>query len=512
MEEMSVGMPVSTGVSAASPTHGPAPRDLRQWIARVEAIGQLQRITEEVDWDEEMGAITYMAHQEIGAPVLLFEKIRGCPPGFRALWNLLGSSVDRFAISIGEPTGLSVMELIQRAKTKFTRSIPPVMGDGQDAPVNAHHMVGDEVDVTIYPAARHWAGDGGRYIGTADAVLTRDPDGGWLNVGCYRQMVHDRNHVGLYLSPGKDARLHIERYWSRNEPCELVAVWGVDPAMFIAASQTFPKTVSELDFIGGILGGPVELVKGQVGSVPYPAHAEIVMEGIVYPNAMKLEGPFGEFTGYYGRPEDLAFLVEVKAVHYRDKPILTHALMADYPANECSLLYSIARSARIWNDLDKLGVPGIRGVYCHPAAAGGFAMTVVSLEQRYAGHAPQALALTAQVPGGAYFSKWIIAVDEDVDPSNINQVLWAMATRCNPVEDIDILRQTWSTWLDPTQNPPEERPYGSKALINACMEHRYIKQFSKRTKIRRSVYESVAARWQRLGFSGTPPKLWALED
>jgi len=89
-------------------------------------------------------------------------------------------------------------------------------------------------------------------------------------------------------------------------------------------------------------------------------------------------------------------------------------------------------------------------------------MTGVSLEQRYAGHAPQVLALAAQCPGGAYYSKWIIGVDEDVDPSDINQVLWAMATRCNPVEDIDILRQTWSTWLDPTQNPPEERPYGSK--------------------------------------------------
>jgi 4-hydroxy-3-polyprenylbenzoate decarboxylase len=373
-------------------------------------------------------------------------------------------------------------------------------------------MIGDEVDVTIFPAARHWPGDGGPYIGTADAVITRDPDAGWLNVGCYRQMVHDRNHVGLYLSPGKDARLHIERYWSRNEPCEVVAVWGVDPAMFIAASQTFPKTVSELDFIGGIIGRPVELVKGQVGSLPYPARAEIVMEGIIHPNAMKLEGPFGEFTGYYGRPEDLAFLVEVKAIHYRENPILTHALMADYPANECSLLYSIARSARIWNDLDKLGVPGIKGVYCHPAAAGGFAMTVVSLEQRYAGHAPQTLALAAQVPGGAYFSKWIIAVDDDVDPSNVNQVLWAMATRCHPAEDIDILRQTWSTWLDPTQNPPEERPYGSKALVNACMEHRYLKSFSKRTKIRRAVYEEVAAKWQTLGLAGTPPKLWALEE
>jgi 4-hydroxy-3-polyprenylbenzoate decarboxylase len=489
-----------------------APHDLREWIIRVEAIGQLKRITAEVDRDEEMGAITYMAHQSLGAPALLFERIRECPPGFGALWNLIGSSPDRFAIAVGEPTGLGVMELIERCRTKLGRGLPPVMVDGSGAPVNAHHQYGGDVDVTVFPAARHWAGDGGRYIGTADAIITRHPDEGWLNVGCYRQMVQDRNHVGLYLSPGKDARLHIERYWSRNEPCEVVAVWGVDPAMFVAASLGFSKTLSELEFIGGIKGVPVELVKGQAGSVPYPAHAEIVVEGVIQPNAMKLEGPFGEFTGYYGRPEDLAFLMEVKAVHHRADPILTHALMADYPANETSLLYSIARAAKIWNDLDKLGVPGIRGVYCHPAAAGGWGLTVVSLEQRYAGHAPQALALAAQVPGGAYYAKWIIAVDEDVDPSNMNQVLWAMATRCNPVEDIDILRQTWSTWLDPTQNPPEERPYGSKALINACMEHRYIKQFSKRTKVRRSVYESVARRWAELGFTTTPPKLWALDD
>jgi 4-hydroxy-3-polyprenylbenzoate decarboxylase len=489
-----------------------APRDLREWIERLEAIGQIQRIREEIDPDEEMGAITYLAHQEINAPALLFEKLKGCAPGFQALWNPLGSSVDRFAMSIGEPTGLSVMDLIQRCKTKFGRALAPAMVDAKSAPVNQNHMTGSAIDLGVFPAGKHWPGDGGKYIGTCDAIFTRDPDAGWINVGTYRQMVQGKNEVGLFLSPGKDARLHIERYWSRNQPCEVVAVWGVEPAMFICGSQTFPKSVSELDFIGGVLDRPVELVAGQAGSLPYPARAEIVMEGVIPPNSLKLEGPFGEFTGYYGNPEAPAFLVQCKAVHYRDKPILTHALMADYPACESSLLYSIARSARIWNDLDKLGVPGIKGVYCHPAAAAGAAMTVVSIEQRYAGHAAQTLALAAQCPGGAFFSKWIIVVDDDVDPSNTSQVIWAMSTRCAPSKDIDILRQTWSTSLDPTQNPPAERPYGSKALINACMEHRYIKSFSRRTKLRRAMYESVSGKWQRLGFKDAPPKLWALED
>jgi len=510
MEQTSPSAP-STRPSAP-PGTATAPRDLREWIERVERIGQLKRITEEVSRNEEMGAITYMAHQELNAPALLFERIKESPKGYRALWNPLGSSIDRFAISIGEPTGLGVMQVIERCKSRLERPIAPVLVDALSAPVNENHLRDDKVDIRPFPAARHWAGDGGEYIGTCDAVITRDPDGGWLNVGTYRQMVQDKDKVGLYLSPGKDARLHIERYWSRQQPCEVIACWGIDPALFIAASQTFPKTVSELDYVGGMLGRPVELVKGEATSLLYPARAEIVVEGVIAPGAQKLEGPFGEFTGYYGRPEDYAFLMDIKAVHHRDEPILTHALMADYPANECALLYSIARSARIWNDLDRIGIPGIRGVYAHPAAAGGFGMTIVSLEQRYPGHAPQALALAAQTPGGAYYAKWIVAVDHDVDPSNTNQVLWAMSTRCNPIEDIDILRQTWSTWLDPTQNPPEERPYGSKALINACMEHRYIKQFSKRTKVRRSVYEAVVARWHRLGFGGDPPALPALEE
>src|SRR5581483_2995929 len=141
----------------------------------------------------------------------------------------------------------------------------------------------------------------------------------------------------------------------------------------------------------------------------------------------------------------------------------------------------------------------------HPAGAGGFGMTVLALEQRYAGHAAQALALAAQVPGGAYYTKWIIAVDEDIDPTDMDQVIWAMSSRCNPIDDIDVLRNTWSTWLDPTQNPPEKRPYGSKALINACKEHRHLPVFSKRTALRKEMYDKVAGEWKKLGLPGEVP-------
>src|SRR3712207_5119718 len=123
----------------------------------------------------------------------------------------------------------------------------------------------------------------------------------------------------------------------------------------------------------------------------------------------------------------------------------------------------------------------------------------------------RSLALVGQVPGGAYYTKWIIAVDDDIDPTDTDQVLWAMGSRCNPIDDIDILRNTWSTWLDPTQNPPENRPYGSKALINACKQHRYLPIFSKRTTLTEEMYHNVAGRWQELGLPGEAPPVRAFE-
>jgi 4-hydroxy-3-polyprenylbenzoate decarboxylase len=280
----------------------------------------------------------------------------------------------------------------------------------------------------------------------------------------------------------------------------------------VIGSQTFPKNVSEYEFAGGVKGQPIPVVRGMTTDLLLPASAEFVIEGVIRPNSIQKEGPFGEFSGYYGRPEAGCPLVDVTAMHYRSEPILTNALMADYPSNEQSGFFSVIRSARIWDDLEKLGVPGIQGVYAHPAGAGGFGMTVISLEQRYAGHAAQSLALAAQVPGGAYYTKWIIAVDEDVDPTDINQVIWAMSSRCNPIDDIDILRNTWSTWLDPTQNPPEKRPYGSKALINACKEHRHLPVFSKRTALRKETYDQVSARWRELGLPGQVPGVRAFEQ
>src|SRR5438874_3580809 len=490
-------------------------QDLRDWLERVERMGELVRVKEPISCDEEMSAISYLVAKQNPSPAILFDSVKGyenSPYKTRLLSNILGPSLQRIAVTMEEPPDTPTVELIRRVKEKLKHRMPPRELPQAEADFYQNTLTGDRIDLTQLPIPKHWPLDGGRYAGTADAVITRDPDTGYLNVGTYRMMLQGKNEVGLYLSPGKDARLHITRSWQMGKPVEVAAAWGIDPLFMVIGSQTFAKNVSEYEFAGGVKGEPIPVVKGKTTNLLLPANAEFVIEGIIKPNSVKRERPFGEFPGYYGRPEAGCPLVEVTAVHYRDNPILTNALMADYPSCEQSGFFSIMRSARIWDDLDKLGVPGIAGVYAHPAGAGGFGMTVLSMEQRYAGHAAQALALAAQVPGGAYYTKWIIAVDEDVDPTDMDNVIWAMRSRCNPIDDIDILRNTWSSWLDPSQNPPEERPYGSKALINACREHRYLPMFSKRTALRREVYEKVAARWSSLGLPGQPPAVRAFES
>ncbi|MDO8595626.1 MAG: UbiD family decarboxylase [Sulfuricaulis sp.] len=479
-------------------------RDLRGWLRKIDAAGELKRIDATVDLKEELSAIAYMAAQREDAPALIFSRFTESVEG-QVLINLLGASTRRYALALGLDPDLPVSRLIVETRRIMGRRIAPMRVASQDAPVNEIVLTGDDIDLTRLPVPRFWPGDGGRYIGTGDVTFTRDPRTGRINAGVYRQMLHGPRRVGMYTSPGKHGGLDRDAWWASGKPCPVVVAYGIDPILFMVGAQAFGSQESELDVAGGLLGEPVQLTDGAVVDVPIPAHAEIVIEGLIHPGQLEPEGPLGEFTGYYGNARGPQPVIEVKALHMRRKPILTATLMARYPACEIGAYYAIMRSARIWDNLESLGVPGIRGAYAHPAAASGWGMTVVSLKQQYPGHVAQVLALAAQCPAAAYYSKWIIAVDEDVDPTNLNDVLWALSTRCNPADNIDILRNTWSTGLDPSQGPSEIRPYGSKALIDACKPHRYLKEFPQSTLLRQSVYERVRGRWSELGFSGAAP-------
>jgi 4-hydroxy-3-polyprenylbenzoate decarboxylase len=517
MAEMSVAVGVRAdnkdqAVEKAAPARsvrGANSSDLDVWLEKVEALGELKRITAEIDPDLEASTLTYLVALE-KSPALLFENIKG-HPGHKALYNMIGCNLSRFCLMIGEKPVDHPLQAVQMLQQKLGRKMAPVEVPAERAISNQNIVTGDAIDIRMFPAQRMWPLDGGKYLGTADAVITKDPETGRVNVGTYRMMIKGPREIGLYTSPGKDATIDREKWWKMGKPMPVAACYGIDPLLFLVAATSLPKTECEYDYYSGIAGAPIEVFTGDVTGLPLPAGAEIILEGFLYPDETFAEGPFGEFTGYYGRPGGATPFMRVEKVRYRDNPTLTCALMADGPSNECGLFWAALRSAGIWGDLQKLGVPGVQGVWSIPEAA-GWGITVVSIKQMYAGHAAQVMALAAQCTAGAYFGKYVIVVDDDIDPSNVYQVLWAMATRSRPSQSIDILRETWSTYLDPSLNPPEIRPWGSKALINACMEYKHIKSFSRRTKLSKAAYENVSQRWQEFGFSGEAPAMSIFED
>jgi 4-hydroxy-3-polyprenylbenzoate decarboxylase len=482
---------------------------LDKWLEKVEALGELKRISAEVDPVLEAATLTYLVGSS-PSPALLFENVKG-HPGHRALYNMIGCNLSRFCLMIGEEPVDHPLKAVKILQQKISRKMAPVEVPAESAISSENVVAGEAIDITKFPAQLMWPLDGGRYLGTADAVITRDPESGRVNVGTYRMMIKGPREIGLYTSPGKDATIDREKWWKMGKPMPVAACYGIDPLLFLVAATSLPKTESEYEYYSGIAGAPIELFKGDVTGLPLPAQAEIILEGHLYPDETFAEGPFGEFTGYYGRPSGATPFMRVEKLRYRTSPTLTCALMADGAANEAGLFWAMLRSAGVWADLQRLGVPGIKGVWSIPEAA-GWGITVVSIQQQYAGHAPQVMALAAQCTAGAYFGKYIIVVDDDIDPTNVGQVLWAMATRSRPAQSIDILRETWSTYLDPSQNPPEIRPWGSKALINACMEYKYIKTFSKRTKLSKAAYEQVVKRWNEFGFKGKAPEISIFED
>ena len=329
--------------------------DLREWLARVEEIGDLTRV-DGADPELEIGGITDLYQWEMGNPALLFDNIKGYEPGFRIASNVF-TSLRRVAISLGLPIEYGPREFVQAWRTQLKDLEPRpavVVGSG---PVGENRMEGDDVDLMRFPAPLWHRGDGGRFLGTGNIVVMRDPDTGWVNCGTYRVQLHDAKTVGLYISPGKHGRLIRDKYWKRGEACPVAVSCGHDPLLLLLGGLEVDYGTNEYDVAGAIRGEPVELIEAPYTGLPVPATAEIVLEGEIPPNALRSEGPFGEWTGYYASGEKEEPIIEVHSVIYRDNPIVLGCLPGK-PPNDNTFFRSPLRAALIW---DELSAPASRG-------------------------------------------------------------------------------------------------------------------------------------------------------
>ena len=244
---------------------------------------------------------------------------------------------------------------------------------------------------------------------------------------------------------------------------------------------------------------PYPVNKGRVTGLPIPANAEIVLEGFVDPEKRKPEGPFGEWTGYYGSGLRDEPCMDVKAIYYRNKPIML-GCPPQRPPDEISRYRAILRSGLLRQALEKAGLSGIKAAWA--SEIGNTRMLLcIAIEQRYAGHAVQVGHVASQCHVGAYAGKYVVVVDDDIDVSNLEEVVWAMITRSDPATSIDIIHNAWSTPLDP-RIPPEKRAKGemtnSRAIIDACRPYEWRHQFPAVAESSPELQAQVLQKWGRL--------------
>ncbi|HET7596054.1 MAG TPA: UbiD family decarboxylase [Burkholderiales bacterium] len=300
------------------------PLDLRRWLDEARRFGEVRDVRG-ADWNLELGAISEVNVRKSHPPALLFDEIKGYPCGFRVLTCSTASPARLSSIlRLGVETSHHALVQQLRGKPKTWQQeaarYDPV--EAETGPIFENVQDEGEVDLEIFPSPLWHEKDGGRYIGTGCCVVTRDFDSDWVNVGTYRVMLHDRNHVGLDMVPGKHGAIQYDKYMKAGKPFPVAIVLGCDPLGYLISGIEVPFGMCEYDYIGAILGEPVAVVKGPLTGLGFPAASEIVLEGRAHPGDERTEGPFGEFHGYYPGKAHSAPVVTVERVYYRNDPIL----------------------------------------------------------------------------------------------------------------------------------------------------------------------------------------------
>lgn len=467
--------------------------DLRAWIEAVDGLGEIKRING-ADWDLEIGVLTELFAERLG-PALLFDEIPGYRKGERVLSNALVTP-RRFGLTMGVDKDAAPLELVRQLKNKLRALQPRKLLEVKDGPVLENVAEGEDVDLFRFPAPKWHEHDGGRYIGTGGVVILRDPDTGWVNAAPYRVQIHERNLAGIYMAPGNHGTVIRKKYWERGQKCPIVLVAGEHPLIWAAASMKLPPGESELEAAGGLAGESLRVLRTGSG-IPVPAEAEIVLDGEMPPLTERShpEAPFGEFTGYYTWTDEHGPVIEVKRVMWRNDPILLGAPPMRPPTGE--RLRDYLQTAQLWQRMEERETPGLAAVWIMPAGVSGF-LTIIAIKQQYEGHAKDVASVAIQVGG---LGRFVIVVDDDIDPTNEQEVLWALATRCEPQEAVEVVKNCRSTVLDPLipldKKSIAKEPAGSRGVLIACRPYSWRDRFPIVNRFSEEKRKAVLEKWSR---------------
>jgi 4-hydroxy-3-polyprenylbenzoate decarboxylase len=512
--------------------------DLRGWIKALDKAGELKHIHEPVDPILEIAEITDRV-SKLGGPALLFDSVKGYP-GSRVLMNQFGSerrmklalevdSLDDVAgrieslLQVKSPEGLlgklKMLPMLAEVGRFFPRTVA-----AKDAPCK-QVILRENFSVLDFPVIQCWPLDGGRFI-TLPCVITRDPKSGKRNVGMYRMQIYDGQTTGMHWQRQKVAAEHLrERLRStaaadasgderaarvrvmaetaggttaiavaagKDRRLEVAVVVGTDPATTFSAIVPAPPEVEEFVIAGFLRQMPVELVKCETVDLEVPANAEIVLEGYVALDELRMEGPFGDHTGFYTMAEEYP-VFHITCITHRKDPVYAATIVGKPPMEDAWMGKAVER---IFLPLMRLTIPEIVDVNL-PVEGVFHNLMIVSIRKSYAGQARKVMNGIWSL-GQAMFTKCIIVLDEDCDVQDLGEVTLRVANNIDPERDIQFTLGPIDS-LDHASRLPN---YGSKMGIDATRKWNaegFTRPWPQMIAMDTATRARVDAIWKKLG-------------
>ncbi|MFI5607737.1 non-oxidative hydroxyarylic acid decarboxylases subunit C [Amycolatopsis sp. NPDC051903] len=423
--------------------------DLRSFLTALDEQGQLLRVTEQVAPEPDLAAAAN-AVTKLGAaaPALYFDDIAGFTDARIAL-NVHGSWANH-ALALGLPAGTGVKDQVAEFIRRW-ESFPVPVERRADPPWAENVLQGDDVDLfSVLPLFRLNDGDGGFYLDKA-AVVSRDPEdpenSGKQNVGVYRLQVKGRAELGIQPVPVHDLALQLAKAERTGEDLPVAIALGNDPVIPIVAATPLAYDENEYELAGALRGAPCPVTAAPLTGLDVPWGAEVVLEGVIVGRRRELEGPFGEFTGHYSGGRSMP-VIRIDRISHRTHPVF-ESLYLGMPWTEIDYLMAANTCVPIHQQLkaDFPEVQAVNAMYTHGLLA------IVSTERRYGGFAKAVGMRAMTTPHGLGYVKTVILVDEDVDPFDLPQVMWAMSTKVNAAGDVLILPNLPVVALDPSAQP-----------------------------------------------------------
>jgi 4-hydroxy-3-polyprenylbenzoate decarboxylase len=421
-------------------------KDFQHFLQTLEAKGELKKVTHPISPSLEMTEIADRCMKMPGGgPAILFENPQGHE--IPVAINTMGSK-RRMAMALGVndvneiaeelsdmlqpdiPAGILEKIKAIRKFARFAKVPPKTVTSGICQEVILQN---EEVNLNRLPIMKCWPEDGGAFI-TLPLVFTHDPNTGKRNVGMYRMQVYDRNTTGMHWQMHKVGAEHMRKASEKKQNIEVAVALGGDPAYIFSAIAPLPPAIDEMLFAGFLRRESAKLVKAKTVDIKVPADAEIVLEGYVDPQEKRVEGPFGDHTGYYSLADHFP-VFHITCMTMREKPVYPSTIVGIPPMEDA---YMGGAVERIFLPLIRLTLPEIVNIHLPPEAC-FHNMVFVSIRKRYPGHAYKVMNALWGL-GQLMFSKFIFVFEDDVDVQNIQDVLFRIGANCDPERDSLVVR------------------------------------------------------------------------